>query len=76
MHNEAQGPLEVESYAFLNLVDSNQLMSYPQGLCYSFRACALPSSLLFQFHLPSWPIRMGQGAQGKTAFLSLIPLDP
>ena len=48
VYNEAQGLLEAESSAILGLVGSNQFMSYPQGLCQSFKSCALPASLLSQ----------------------------
>ena len=48
-YNEAQGPLEVELPATLDLVGSNQFLSYPQWLCHSFKGCALPPSLLSQY---------------------------
>ena len=47
-YNDAQGPLEVKSSVILDLVGSNPFMSHPQGLCHSFKRCALPPSLLFQ----------------------------
>ena len=40
--------LGVESFSILDLVGYNQFMLHPQGLCHSFKDCALPSSLLFQ----------------------------
>ena len=39
------GPQEVKSSAILALVGSNQFLSHPQGLCHSFKSCALPFSL-------------------------------
>ena len=45
---EAQGLLEVESSSILDLVSSNQLLSYPM-LCRSFKGCALPPSLMFHY---------------------------
>ena len=45
---EAQGLLEVESSSILDLVSSNQLLSYPM-LCHSFKGCALPPSLMFHY---------------------------
>lgn len=48
LYNEAQGPLEVESSAILDLVGSNQFLLYPQWLCHAFKGCAPPPSLLFQ----------------------------
>ena len=46
-YNKAQGPLEVESSAVLDLVGSNLFMLYPQWLCHSFKGCtlSLPSCL-------------------------------
>lgn len=41
-YNETQGPLEVKSSTILDLVDSNQFLSDPQGLCHSFKDCCLP----------------------------------
>ena len=46
-HNEAQGPLEVESSTILGLIGSNQFMSYHQWLCHYFKVSALTPSLLF-----------------------------
>ena len=43
-YTKAQGPLEVESSAILDLDDSNQFMSYPQLVSHSFKGCALPPS--------------------------------
>ena len=36
MYNEAQGSLEVRSFAILGLLGSNQFMLYPKQLCHSF----------------------------------------
>ena len=43
---EAQGLPAVKSSAILDLTRSSQFVSYIQGLCCSFRDCALPSSFL------------------------------
>ena len=50
-YNETQGLLEVKSSAILDLVGSNQFMSYPQWLCHSFKGCVLLLSLLFQYYI-------------------------
>ena len=42
----AQGPLEVESSAILDLAGSYQFMSHPHWLCESFKDCALTPSFL------------------------------
>ena len=39
---------ENQIFCILDLAGSDQFVSYPQGLCHSFRGCALPSSLLFR----------------------------
>ena len=44
---KAQGLLEVEPSAVLDLDDSNQFMSYPLLGCHSCKGCALPPSLWF-----------------------------
>lgn len=41
-YNEAQSPLEVKSYTILDLVGSNQFLSYLQGLCHSLRVVLHP----------------------------------
>lgn len=46
MQNEAQGTLKVRSTAIVDSFDSNQFLSYLQGLCHSFKGCALPAFLL------------------------------
>ena len=46
VHNDVQGLLEVESSAILDLVGSNQFLSYPQWPCYSFKSCAHQPLLL------------------------------
>ena len=51
VYNEAQGLPGVESSNILDLVGSNQYMSYPQRLCHSFKGCALPPFLLFHLGL-------------------------
>ena len=49
-YNEAQGLLEVDSSALLDLTHSNQFLSYPQWLCHSLKDSALPSCFLLHFH--------------------------
>ena len=46
-HNEAQDLWGGEPSAILGLVGFSQFMPYFQGLCNSFKGCALPASLLF-----------------------------
>ena len=49
-YTEAQGLLEVESSAILDLVGSNQFLSCPMAMSILLKGCALPPSLLFQYH--------------------------
>ena len=46
VYNETQVLSKVSSSAILDLVDANQFLSYPQGLCPSFKSCTLPLFLL------------------------------
>ena len=52
-YSENSRSTEVKSSAILDLVGSNQFVSYPQRLWHSFKGCALTPSLPFQRHMKS-----------------------